>query len=312
MHGDIGDRALVARRCSRASAARGRATSPPKATSTARSTAPATSSRPTSSARSSCSKRRAPTGDALAAAERDAFRFLHVSTDEVYGSLGADGRVHRDDAVRAELPYSASKAGGRPPGARLPPHLRPADADDQLLEQLRPVPVPREADPADDPQRARGQAAAGLRRRAATCATGCTSTTTARRSALCSSAGTPGETYNIGGDSETHEPRRRRHASATSLDELQPRPPQQLTRSLITFVARPPGPRPPLRDRRDARSSASSAGRRRRPSRPASRKTVRWYLDNPHWVAARARAATTSELDGSATTRSLRTATRRA
>ena len=35
----------------------------------------------------------------------------------------------------------------------------------QLLQQLRALPLPREADPADDPQRARGQAAAGLRRR---------------------------------------------------------------------------------------------------------------------------------------------------
>ena len=65
-----------------------------------------------------------------------------------------------------------------------------------------PLPVPREADPADDPQRARGQAAAGLRRRRATSATGSTSTTTARRSGRCSSAARPGEIYNIGGNGE--------------------------------------------------------------------------------------------------------------
>ena len=34
---------------------------------------------------------------------RDAFRFLHVSTDEVYGSLGDTGKFTEDDAVRAEL-----------------------------------------------------------------------------------------------------------------------------------------------------------------------------------------------------------------
>ena len=43
----------------------------------------------------------------LAGARRPAsgarFRFLHVSTDEVYGSLGPDGRVHRDDALRPAL-----------------------------------------------------------------------------------------------------------------------------------------------------------------------------------------------------------------
>src|SRR5205807_1431855 len=36
----------------------------------------------------------------------------------------------------------------------------------ELLEQLRPLPVPREADPADDPERPRGEGAPGLRRRA--------------------------------------------------------------------------------------------------------------------------------------------------
>lgn len=38
-------------------------------------------------------------------------RFLHVSTDEVFGSLGATGRFHRDSPCRPNSPYSASKAG---------------------------------------------------------------------------------------------------------------------------------------------------------------------------------------------------------
>jgi len=41
---------------------------------------------------------------------RDAFRFLHVSTDEVYGSLGADGLFHETTAYDPSSPYSASKA----------------------------------------------------------------------------------------------------------------------------------------------------------------------------------------------------------
>ena len=110
--------------------------------------------------------------------------------------------VHRDDAVRAQQPVLGVQGRVRPPRARLSPHLRPADAHDELLEQLRPVSVSREADPADDRQRARGQAAAGLRRRPATCATGSTSTITARRFARCSTRGRPGETYNIGGNAE--------------------------------------------------------------------------------------------------------------
>lgn len=46
----------------------------------------------------------------LAGEPRDTFRFLHVSTDEVFGSLGAQGRFHPDSAYRPNSPYSASKA----------------------------------------------------------------------------------------------------------------------------------------------------------------------------------------------------------
>lgn len=41
---------------------------------------------------------------------RDAFRFLHVSTDEVYGSLGAEGKFTEQTAYAPNSPYSASKA----------------------------------------------------------------------------------------------------------------------------------------------------------------------------------------------------------
>jgi dTDP-glucose 4,6-dehydratase len=40
-----------------------------------------------------------------------AVRFLHVSTDEVYGSLGDGGKFHEDMAYAPNSPYSASKAG---------------------------------------------------------------------------------------------------------------------------------------------------------------------------------------------------------
>ena len=42
---------------------------------------------------------------------RDRFRFLHVSTDEVYGSLGPEGAFREDTAYAPNSPYSASKAG---------------------------------------------------------------------------------------------------------------------------------------------------------------------------------------------------------
>jgi dTDP-glucose 4,6-dehydratase len=47
----------------------------------------------------------------LDAAARDRFRFLHVSTDEVYGELGATGLFSEDNPYRPNSPYSASKAG---------------------------------------------------------------------------------------------------------------------------------------------------------------------------------------------------------
>ncbi|MCB1500338.1 MAG: dTDP-glucose 4,6-dehydratase [Bauldia sp.] len=48
---------------------------------------------------------------ALPAARREAFRFLHVSTDEVYGSLGETGLFTEETPYDPSSPYSASKAG---------------------------------------------------------------------------------------------------------------------------------------------------------------------------------------------------------
>jgi dTDP-glucose 4,6-dehydratase len=48
--------------------------------------------------------------DRAPAATREAFRFLHVSTDEVYGSLGAEGLFDEETAYDPSSPYSASKA----------------------------------------------------------------------------------------------------------------------------------------------------------------------------------------------------------
>jgi dTDP-D-glucose 4,6-dehydratase len=63
----------------------------------------------------------------LPAAERAAFRFLHVSTDEVFGSLRPDDPPFTETtSVRANSPYSASKAGCRPSRPRVSPHLRAA------------------------------------------------------------------------------------------------------------------------------------------------------------------------------------------
>ena len=47
---------------------------------------------------------------AAAPADREAFRFLHVSTDEVYGALGADGLFTEQTPYAPNSPYAASKA----------------------------------------------------------------------------------------------------------------------------------------------------------------------------------------------------------
>lgn len=48
----------------------------------------------------------------LDAARQAAFRVVHVSTDEVYGSLGEDGQFREESPYRPNSPYSASKAAG--------------------------------------------------------------------------------------------------------------------------------------------------------------------------------------------------------
>jgi dTDP-glucose 4,6-dehydratase len=90
----------------------------------------------------------------LEASAKAAFRFLHVSTDEVYGSLGAEGLFHETTPYDPSSPYSASKAAS---------DLRAAGRGVELLEQLWALPLPRKADPIDHSQRPAGPLAAGVR-----------------------------------------------------------------------------------------------------------------------------------------------------
>lgn len=50
--------------------------------------------------------------NSLSDAEKMRFRFVHVSTDEVYGSLGDTGKFTEESPMRPNSPYSASKAAG--------------------------------------------------------------------------------------------------------------------------------------------------------------------------------------------------------
>ena len=72
--------------------------------------------------------------------DRKNFRFLHVSTDEVLRLARARrSAVLRDHALCAEQSVCRVEGGDRSSGARLSSHLRLADADHELLEQLRAV-----------------------------------------------------------------------------------------------------------------------------------------------------------------------------
>ena len=84
--------------------------SPQKATSTAQSIGRRNSFRPTSSARFPCWRQHFHTGVRCPALARTDFRFHHVSTDEVFGSLGTTGYFCEETAYRPNSPYAASKA----------------------------------------------------------------------------------------------------------------------------------------------------------------------------------------------------------
>ena len=171
----------------------------------------------------------------------------------------------------------------RPSGAGLAPHLRPAGADHQLLQQLRPLPVSGKADPADDLNAPRRQAAADLRRRLqrarlalrrgslprhrprvgarAAPARSTTSAATARRPTWRSS--TPSA------HCSTRRCPIRRIARTPNSSSSSPTAP-------ATTGATPSTP---------PRSSKNSAGSRPRPSRAVMQRTVHWYLDQSRVVA---------------------------
>ena len=195
---------------------------------------------------------------------------------------GRRRQVHRGHAVRAQLALLGLQGGLRPPGARLPPHLRPAGPDHQLLQQLRPLPVSREADPADPAQgpgrrsRCRSTATAGNVRDWLYVGDHCA----AIRRVL--EAGRVGETYNVGGNAERENLTVVKTLCAL-LDERQPLADGRPRESLITFVADRPG-----HDRRyaiDASKLDNELGWTPGESfESGMRRTVDWYLAHQAWV----------------------------
>jgi dTDP-glucose 4,6-dehydratase len=218
--------------------------------------------------------------ETLDEAGRDAFRFHHVSTDEVYGTLGAEGLFTEETAYQPNSPYSASKASSD--------HLVRAWAETyglpvlvtncsnnygpcQFPEKLIPVLILKALEGEKLPIYGKGENvrdwlyvedhAAALR--------------------LVLDKGRVGETYNIGGSAERRNIDVAR-AVCTILDELLPDSPHRPHEDLITFVADRPG-----HDLRYAIDSSKIEGELgwapRESFESGLKRTVAWYLENRDW-----------------------------
>ena len=210
------------------------------------------------------------------------FRFLHVSTDEVYGSLGpADAAFTELTPYAPNSPYAASKAGsdhlvrayhhtfGLP---TLTTNCSNNYGPYQFPEKLIPLVILNALEGKPLPVYGDGQNIRDWLYVLDHCA--------GIRSVL--QKGRPGETYNIGGRSE-----RKNLDVVTSicdiLDELRPDTSIGSRRTLITYVTDRPG-----HDRRyaiDATKIREELGWTPQTSFELGiRKTIEWYLDNMEWV----------------------------
>lgn len=219
----------------------------------------------------------------LSEEDRDAFRFLHVSTDEVYGSLKSDDPAFAEtNRYEPNSPYSASKAAsdhlvrayhhtyGLPV---LTTNCSNNYGPYQFPEKLIPLMIVNALAGKNLPIYGDGQQIRDWLYVSDHCA--------AIRRVL--DDGRVGETYNIGGWNE--KPNLEIvHAIVALLDELRPRSDGKSYSEQITYVTDRPG-----HDRRyaiDASKIECELG-----WRPAEtfatgiRKTVNWYLDHPEWVA---------------------------
>jgi dTDP-glucose 4,6-dehydratase len=214
--------------------------------------------------------------------ERADFRFLHVSTDEVYGSLGADAPPFTEATPYApNSPYAASKAAsdhlvrsyhhtyGLPTlTTNCSNNYGPYQFPEKLIPLMvinaiagKPLPV------YGDGKNVRDWLYVGDHCEAVR---------------LVLRRGRAGETYNIGGNAEKTN-LEVVHAICEVLDELRPDPLVTRHSSLVTFVPDRPG-----HDRRYAmnagkiRDELGWAPRER--FETGLRKTVQWYLDHMDWL----------------------------
>jgi dTDP-glucose 4,6-dehydratase len=219
----------------------------------------------------------------LRAPEKDAFRFLHVSTDEVYGSLEADEPAFSEATPYSpNSPYSATKAGsdhlvhayhhtyGLPV---LTTNCSNNYGPYQFPEKLIPLMVLNALDGKPLPVYGDGSNVRDWLYVGDHCS--------AIRLVLA--RGRPGETYNVGGGAERRNLDVVKRVCAI-LDELRPRSTGRYEQ-LIAFVTDRPGH--DWRYAMDTRKIEHELGWRPRESFESGlRRTVEWYLANPAWVAA--------------------------
>ena len=218
----------------------------------------------------------------LSGPARDTFRFLHVSTDEVFGSLGpADPAFHESTPYDPHSPYSASKAASD--------HLARAWHDTYGLPVIvtncsnnyGPYQFPEKLIPVVILKCLRGEAIP-VYGKGENIRDWLYVDDHARGLLAAVTKGRPGRTYCLGGDNERRNIDLVRSLCAL-LDEFRPRADGKPHDSAITYVTDRPGH--DLRYAIDARRARAELGWSPQED-PVSglRKTVRWYLDNPAWI----------------------------
>jgi len=219
--------------------------------------------------------------EALDADSQQAFRFVQVSTDEVYGSLGPTGKFTEGSAYRPNSPYSASKAAAdhltRAYHATygLPAIIANSSNNygpRQFPEKL--IPLVTLAALQDQPLPVYGD---GSHVRDWLFVTDLCDALV-----LLVGQGKAGEVYNIGGDTErsTLEVVR---TVCKAVDQLKSNPPNSLSERLIEFVADRPG--------HDRRYAVDASKLRTQTSwRPTVKfeegiqQVAAWYAANGQWV----------------------------